>query len=300
MLQARGEGRSTTDLSAHGDVLVRNGVREVGHAPTRRGRPDFLGAHKLADVRRTRASVLLLGLLVLVQLGGSRTSWAWTLGGHCLIALDALSVLPPPLREALAPHASVLLAGLLEPDFNRVVSHKIHIIALRPTPPPPRSGAADAFKRFATNAEEMLRLGRGLDEMSFPLGQATRFVQDLNQPLHAAWGETRAEHNEIEAKMLYRSWQKDHTYRGFMLVKNYSCFAYEIAQTSSEIAWDQAVNDTANLWQSILWRALGPEPASQLYGIPVPVKEIGSDRSADQAHQRDITPVTPSPDPRCL
>src|SRR5438093_13521754 len=70
----------------------------------------------------------------------------------------------------------------------------------------------------------MLRLGRGLDEMSFALGQATHFVQDLNQPLHAAWGETRAEHNEIEAQMLYRSWQKDHTYRGFMLVKNYSCF----------------------------------------------------------------------------
>jgi hypothetical protein len=209
-----------------------------------------------------------------------------------LIALDALVVLPHPMREALTPHVSVILAGLLEPDFNRVVSHKIHIIGLRPTPPPPRSGAADAFKRFATNAEEMLRLGRGLDEMSFPLGQATHFVQDLNQPLHAAWGETRAEHNEIEAKMLYCSWQKDHTYRGFMLVKNYSCFAYEIAQNSSqharalffdrdikgvtEIAWDQAVNDTANLWQSILWHALGPERAVQLYGITAPSKEIGN------------------------
>ncbi len=36
--------------------------------------------------------------------------------------------------------------------------------------------------------------------------------------------------------MLYRSWQKDHAYRGFMLVKNYSCFAYEIAQNSSQHA----------------------------------------------------------------
>jgi hypothetical protein len=33
--------------------------------------------------------------------------------------------------------------------------------------------------------------------------------------------------------MLYYSWQKDHKYRGFMLVKNYSCFANEIAQKSS-------------------------------------------------------------------
>jgi hypothetical protein len=181
------------------------------------------------------------------------------------------------MREALAPHVSILLAGAVEPDFHRVVSHKIPIIGLRERPTPPRSGAADAFKRFAANAEEMLRLGRGLDEMSFALGQATHFVQDLNQPLHAAWGETRAEHNEIETQMLYRSWQKDRTYRGFMLVKSYSCHADEIAQNSSlharalffdrgikrvtEIAWDQAVNDTANLWQSIFWHAVEPERA---------------------------------------
>jgi hypothetical protein len=117
-------------------------------------------------------------------------------------------------------------------------------------------------------------------------------VQDLNQPLHAAWGETRAEHNEVEAQMLYGSWQQEHTYRGFMLVKNYPCFAYEIAQNSSqharalffdrdikrvtEIGWDQPVNDTANLWQSIFVHALGPERAWQLYGIPEPVKEVGN------------------------
>jgi hypothetical protein len=77
-----------------------------------------------------------------------------------------------------------------------------------------------------------------------------------------------------------------------MLVKSYSCFAYEIAQNSSqhtralffdreikrvtEIAWDQAVNDTANFWQSILWNVLGRERAWQQYGIPEPVKEIGT------------------------
>ena len=46
----------------------------------------------------------------------------------------------------------------------------------------------------------MLRLGRSLGELLFVQGQATHFVQDLNQPLHAAWGETRAEHNEVEAQ----------------------------------------------------------------------------------------------------
>jgi hypothetical protein len=223
-------------------------------------------------------------LLVVLQFIWSSPSLAWTLEGHRLIALDALSVLPPQMREALSPHVSPLLAGVEEPDFFRVVSHKIPIISLRGTPPPPRSGAPDALKKFASNAQEMLRLGRDLWDVVFVAGQATHFVQDLNQPLHAGWGETRAEHKEIEARMLYRSWQKEHTYRGFTLVKNYSCFAYQIAENSSqhvralffdrdikwvtEISWDQAVNDTANLWQSMFWNALGPERAWQLYGIP--------------------------------
>ena len=243
-------------------------------------------------MRHIRAVALLLCIIVSVQHTSIRTSWAWNLTGHRLIALDALTVLPAPMREALTPHASALLAGLLEPDFNRVVSHKIPIISLRGTPPPPRSEAADVLKRFATDAEEMIRLGRGLDEVSFVLGQATHFVQDLNQPLHGAWGETRAEHHEVEDQMLYRSWQKDHTYRGFILIKNYPCFAYSIAEKSSQharalffdreiervtdSAWDQAVNDTASFWQSVFQRALGPERAWQLYGIPPPVGEVGN------------------------
>jgi hypothetical protein len=76
------------------------------------------------------------------------------------------------------------------------------------------------------------------------------------------------------------------------LVRNYACFAYEITENSSqharalffdreirritEIAWDQTVNDTANLYQSIFWHALGPERAWQLYGIPASVGEIGN------------------------
>jgi hypothetical protein len=184
----------------------------------------------------TRASVLLLAVLLLVQLGSSRPSWGWTLDGHRLIAMHALATLPPPMREALTPHLSMLLGGVVEPDFNRVVSHKIQIISLRGTTQPAKSGAPDEFKRLATSAQEMLRLGRALDEMLFVLGQATHFAQDLNQPLRAAWGETRAEHNEIEAQMLYRAWQKDHLYRGFILIKNYTCFAFEIAQNSSQHA----------------------------------------------------------------
>ena len=66
--------------------------------------------------------LVLLSALVLVQLGSSCVAWAWNLTGHRSIALDALTTLPLPKREALTPHDSALLAGLLEPDFNRLVS----------------------------------------------------------------------------------------------------------------------------------------------------------------------------------
>ena len=39
-----------------------------------------------------------------------------------------------------------------------------------------------------------------------------------------------------------------------------------------ELAWDQAVNDTANLWQSILWNTFGPVRAARMYGILAPVE----------------------------
>ena len=61
---------------------------------------------------------VLLSLLVLVQLNWTSPSSAWTLEGHRLIAMDALAVLPPPMREALAPHVSMLLAGVVEPNFT--------------------------------------------------------------------------------------------------------------------------------------------------------------------------------------
>ena len=266
------------------------------------------GVHARISMRLRRTSSALLGVLVLLQTSWTSTSWAWTLEGHRLIALDALAVLPPPMREALAAHVSAILAGVIEPDFFKVVEHKLPIVALRGTPRWPKSGAAKEIERLASTGQEMVRLGwrsdevayspemmlrlGGFDDVLFVIGQATHFVQDLDQPLHAAWGETRAEHNEIEAQMIYRSWLRDHGYRGFMLVKSYTCFAYEIVHGSAEharalffdreirrvteIAWDRAVNDTANLWQSVFWRALGPERASQRYGIPAPIKEIGN------------------------
>jgi hypothetical protein len=59
-------------------------------------------------MRLTHFSGVLLGLLLLVRSPVS----AWTLDGHRSITLDALEVLPPPMREALTPHVSVILTGV--------------------------------------------------------------------------------------------------------------------------------------------------------------------------------------------
>jgi hypothetical protein len=68
----------------------------------------------------TRASVFLLGVLLVVQLGASRPSWGWVLEGHRLIAMDAIAVLPPPMREAFGAHVSAILAGVAEPDSTEL------------------------------------------------------------------------------------------------------------------------------------------------------------------------------------
>ena len=133
---------------------------------------------------------------------------------------------------------------------------------------------------FATDAEEMIRLGRGLDEVSFVLGQATHFVQDLNQPPRRVGRDPRRAPREVEDQMLYRSWQKDHGTAASCSSRITPASAYSIAEKSSQharalffdreiervtdSAWDQAVNDTANFWQSVFRRALGPERAWQL------------------------------------
>jgi hypothetical protein len=57
-------------------------------------------------VRRARAAALLFVIFALLPLGSIRMSWAWNLTGHRWIALDALTVLPPPMKEALTLSAS--------------------------------------------------------------------------------------------------------------------------------------------------------------------------------------------------
>src|SRR5262245_19374052 len=151
----------------------------------------------------TRASVLLLGVLLFVQLSLSRPSWGWTLEGHHLIALDALSALSAtdagstrrscvgdpggrggarfqtrcPSQDYYQGAASDTSTS--EDRGGRRAPAAGHIRA-RDDPSRRRFGQGHQRSRDDASAG-------GLNDVLFVLGQATHCVQDLNQPLHVAW-----------------------------------------------------------------------------------------------------------------
>jgi len=228
-------------------------------------------------------------LLVLVHL-----ATAWWPESHKAIGRNALGVLPEGLKKVLEANPeiqSILLWGIVEPDYNRIEDHRIYLKVIRGTEPGP-GGVHTALKKYAQRAEEMIRAGEPMDKIAFVLGQAAHFIQDANVPLHTIYGDTKEQHRGYEETAYVWDWPGERRgYKGFYLVKNYKCFAYEAAKRSHpyydqalqnpppreviEKTWDDAVNDTANLWISIFYRALGPEKALELYGIPGPRGEVG-------------------------
>ena len=249
----------------------------------------------ICDIRfplRVRPGLLLTYVLLMmgiILIGAPSNAWH----GQCHkeITGNTLDIIPKPLREALMQHVAKLMWGSEEPDFNRIDDHKIYLSTVASPTGTYMSGAHFALERFAKQAEAMIRAGKPMNEIAFVLGQATHFIEDLNVPLHTISGETLEQHRGYESAA-YFNWQVEkHYYPGFHLIKNYKCFAYETAKRSKkyvglallnpppphimEITWIDAINDVANLWQSIFYRALGPEKAKELYGIPAPKGEIG-------------------------
>ncbi len=231
-----------------------------------------------------------LGCLFTVLWVSVNLATAWWPESHKAIGRNALAVLPEGLKKALEANPeiqSALLWGLVEPDYNRVEDHRIYLKVIRGT----ASGAGEVhivLKKYAQRAEEMIRAGEPMEKIAFVLGQAAHFIQDTNVPLHTIYGDTKAQHRAYEEAAYVWDWPGDrYGYKGFYLVKDYKCFAYEAAKRNHlyyhkalqnpppreviEKTWDDAVNDTANLWISIFYRALGPEKALELYGIPAPL-----------------------------
>lgn len=247
----------------------------------------------MSDLRvfEVALAVILTSGLVGFALADPFPAEAWEGPAHTMITSQALSVLPEPLRRALKQYRDELASGVLEPDNNRIESHKIHLHAIR-NKKVKSGGAQFALERFAEQAESIIKTGESMDKVAFVLGQAAHFAQDLNVPLHTITGETDAEHRSYERQAYFTDWPGQGLgYSGFLLVKKYKCFAHETAKRSNrfvdaalspvpprdviESTWNDAVNDTANLWQSIFYRALGPEKSRELYAIPEPKSEIG-------------------------
>ncbi len=233
-----------------------------------------------------------------VLLGIHLWSWscpanAWWPESHKAIGRNALEVLPERLKKAIESDPEILAAllwGMVEPDYNRIEDHRIYLKVIRGSPTGP-GGVHTALEKYAERAEEMVRAGEPMIRIAFVLGQAAHFIQDANVPLHTIYGDTREQHRAYEEAAYIWDWPgKGFGYKGFYLVKNYKCFGYESANRSHvhydkalknpppreviERTWDDAVNDTANLWLSIFYRALGPEKAFALYRVPSPRGEL--------------------------
>lgn len=235
--------------------------------------------NKILYLRITLSLIILLFFSI-------DTSFAWETKYHKTIAKHAIGVLPDQLKQYLSDVSIDLLSGTEEPDKNRVDNHKLPIYSLTINKVA-AGGAQSALEKFAKKAEEMIKEEDDKQKIAFVLGQAVHFIQDINLPLHAVSGETKDQHSKYEKIAYYPKWPGEkYGYDGFYLVKDYKCFVYEAAKRSSKDAdqalenpsppeiiektWNNAVNDTANLLQSIFYRALGQEKSLELYGIPSP------------------------------
>jgi hypothetical protein len=232
-------------------------------------------------------------LAAFVALAMVHPAHAWDKAAHRMIAGHALQVLPERLAHLLRQHEAALLWGVVEPDFTREDDHRLPLAYLRGASKP--GGADSALEKFARKSEARLKAGTKMEEIVFVLGQAAHFAQDLNVPLHTIRGDTREEHMAYEGAAFFLEWQREtHVYGGFASIHDYKCFAQEIARRSHQyykqafedpppssiihVTWRDAVNDTADLWQAIFYRALGPQKSFELYGIPAPKAQKGTSR----------------------
>ncbi len=235
-----------------------------------------------------------LGVMTTALWASATLALAWWPESHKAIGRNALEVLPGGLKKVFESDPetlSALLWGMVEPDYNRVEDHRIYLKVIRGKEPG-SGGVHTSLEKYAQNTEEMIRGGEPMVQIAFVLGRAVHFIQDANLPLHTIYGDTKAQHRKYEEAAYVWDWPGErYGYKGFLLVKSYKCFAYEAAKRSHpyynkalknpppreviEKTWNDAVNDTANLWLSIFYRAVGPEKALELYGIPAPAGEVG-------------------------
>jgi hypothetical protein len=227
--------------------------------------------------------ILPLSLVFILLISTNCFAWHWPT--HREMTVQAIEAMPEYMQHIMRDprYFPSLITGVYEPDIIRVVDHQdVH-------------ACARMISLLAKRAEHMIRAGGSWELILFTMGKATHYIQDLNQPQHCSPRETRQEHKQFEDLAQYGFLKKDY-YDGFDYIQQYRQFANNTARFSVRYieyttAWDllinhtfyrrlitpiwtHAVNDTADLWLTIMKNGLSEDKYWRA-GLPAPLRTRG-------------------------
>lgn len=147
------------------------------------------------------------------------------------------------------------------------------------------------IKVLAKKCEEKIKSREDWSKIMFTLGQATHYIQDLNNPHHSVGRYMKGDHEKFEEIAVIGYWKKEN-FDGFYYIKNYKIFAINTSNWSKRYfdftyelkppyydelyrklmapLWDHSVHCTAHLWLTIMMNGLGEEKYRE-FGFPNPV-----------------------------
>jgi hypothetical protein len=196
----------------------------------------------------------------------------------------AAGVLSRMLNDKLdKKYLALLPKNALEPDLLRVIDHT------------DVKECGKMIDKLANKAEMLLHKNGDWTKIMFFMGEATHYVEDLNNGYHC--GGDDEEHEAFERIAISGNWT-DEDFDGFHYIKDYRIFAENTCRSSRRYLkfsgqllqeydpdsyktlitpiWNHAVNDVLDLWLTILWNGLG-ERDYKTYGLPEP-KGIRDDK----------------------
>ncbi len=234
---------------------------------------------------------LLLGASLVFLL--TRDALSWADRGHESVTETAIGVLSKMLNDKLdRKYLALLPQNVLEPDALRVVDH---------------TDVKDCGKmidKLANKAERLLHKNEDWSKIMFFMGEATHYVEDLNNPYHC--GGDDEEHEKFEKIAISGRWGSE-DYDGFHYIRDYRIFAENICRSSRRYLkftdqllqeydpdsyktliapiWKHSVNDVLDLWLTILWNGLGKD--YKTFGLPEP-KGIRDDKDIKFEKIKDL------------
>ncbi|MBM4322625.1 MAG: hypothetical protein FJ115_03610 [Deltaproteobacteria bacterium] len=203
--------------------------------------------------------------------------FSWGKQVHVTMTDQSIELMP---NDFFLKYRRDLRLGTVEPDENRVINH---------------TNVPDCvymINKLAKKCEEMIKNGEEWSKVMFTMGQATHYIQDINNPHHGIGYYIKGDHEKFEEIATIGYWRKEH-FDGFYLVKNYRIFGINNANWSKKYfdltyeltppyydndlykklltpLWNHSVHSTFHLWLSIMWNGLGERKYKEL-GFPDPV-----------------------------